>query len=148
MDHRKRMGKGSMTVEAALVMPVVLLVLFLIILLTMHVHNRAWYTAAAGEALITASTQGNSGEISPGEILRQKMSQRTGKQEFPLGNVAVRTARNGDEYKVEVDLTSLEIPGLPVWKNKITERTTRIRPVSWIRKAQAVEAWKGEHGGS
>src|SRR5699024_11294080 len=37
--------KGRMTVEAAFVMPLVLLVGFALLLLTMFVHNRAWYTA-------------------------------------------------------------------------------------------------------
>ena len=50
--------KGSMTVEAAFVMPLVLLVVFALLLLTMFVHNRAWYTAVCAEAAISASTAG------------------------------------------------------------------------------------------
>lgn len=128
--------------------PIVILVIFLMILLTMYVHNRAWYTAAAGEALITASTQGVRKEQYAGKILSEKMSKRINKQGFPAGTVSASTTVSGDTLKVEVDITSLKVPMLPVWKAEISEETKLIKPVSWIRNMQAIEAWKGENDGS
>ena len=44
--------KGSMTVEAACVMSLILLVLMGLLYLCFFVHNRAWLTAAAYEACL------------------------------------------------------------------------------------------------
>ena len=50
--------KGSLTVEAALLMPVLLLVMMGILYLFFWVHNRAWLTAAAYEAAVSGSMEG------------------------------------------------------------------------------------------
>ncbi|WP_425592877.1 TadE/TadG family type IV pilus assembly protein, partial [Bacteroides nordii] len=41
-----KLQKGSLTVEAACVMPVILLTLTGTLYLCFHVHNRAWLTSA------------------------------------------------------------------------------------------------------
>lgn len=148
MSDVKKMGKGSMTVEAAFVIPMVLMTIFLIILLTMYVHNRAWYTATSGEALITASTQGVRENVYTGKIVARKMSQRMKKQGFPLGEISVKSITWGDQLQVKVNITSIELPGFPIWKTTILSKTTLVKPVPWIRKIQAVHAWKGDADGS
>ena len=45
--------KGSLTVETACVMPLILLALMGLIYLSFFVHNRAWLTAAAYESAIS-----------------------------------------------------------------------------------------------
>ena len=42
-----KMRKASITVEAVLVVPLVLMVIFLLLSLTFFVHARSWYTFAA-----------------------------------------------------------------------------------------------------
>ena len=49
--------KGSLTVETAAVMSVVLFVLIAALYLCFFVHNRAWLTAAAYEAALTGSME-------------------------------------------------------------------------------------------
>ena len=47
---KKRMKRGSMTIEAALLMPLLLLVVTITLYLFFYVHNKVWLTAAAYEA--------------------------------------------------------------------------------------------------
>ena len=46
----KKLKKGSFTIEAALLMPLILMVLMGLLYLDFFVHNRAWLTSAAYEA--------------------------------------------------------------------------------------------------
>ena len=55
----EKIKKGSFTVEAACVMPLILLVLFGTIYVSFFVHNRAWLTAAAYESALSGSMEGN-----------------------------------------------------------------------------------------
>ena len=52
---KKRMKKGSMTIEAALLMPLLLLVVMITLYLFFYVHNKVWLTAAAYEAALDGS---------------------------------------------------------------------------------------------
>lgn len=54
----KKMKNGSMTVETACVMPLLLLVIFGTLYLCFFVHNRSWLTAAAYEAAVSGSMEG------------------------------------------------------------------------------------------
>lgn len=48
----KKLKKGSFTLEAALLMPLLLTVIMSMLYLDFFVHNRAWLTAAAYEAAV------------------------------------------------------------------------------------------------
>ena len=52
------MRKASITVEAVLVVPLVLMVIFLLLSLTFFVHARSWYTFAAYESTMLAASEG------------------------------------------------------------------------------------------
>ncbi len=52
---KKRMKRGSMTIEAALLMPLLLLVVTITLYLFFYVHNKVWLTAAAYEAALDGS---------------------------------------------------------------------------------------------
>lgn len=56
----KKVKRGSFTIEAALLMPVIFLVLMGVLYLNFFVHNRAWLTAAAYEAAVSGSMEGYS----------------------------------------------------------------------------------------
>ena len=51
----KKLKKGSFTLEAALLMPLLLTVIMSMLYLDFFVHNRAWLTAAAYEAAVSGS---------------------------------------------------------------------------------------------
>ena len=53
-----KMRKASITVEAVLVVPLVLMVIFLLLSLTFFVHARSWYTFAAYESIMLAASEG------------------------------------------------------------------------------------------
>ena len=54
---KKRIKKGSMTIEAALLMPLLLLVVMITLYLFFYVHNKVWLTAAAYEAALDGSLE-------------------------------------------------------------------------------------------
>ena len=54
---KKRMKRGSMTIEAALLMPLLLLVVTITLYLFFYVHNKVWLTAAAYEAALDGSME-------------------------------------------------------------------------------------------
>ena len=53
----KKLKKGSFTIEAALLMPLILMVLMGLLYLDFFVHNRAWLTSAAYEAKVIKKTE-------------------------------------------------------------------------------------------
>ena len=55
---KEKIRKGSLTVETACVMSLILLVLMGTLYLCFFVHNRAWLTAAAFEAALAGSMEG------------------------------------------------------------------------------------------
>ena len=55
---KKKIRKGSFTIEAACVMSIVLVTVMGVLYLTFFVHNRTWLTAAAYEAALTGSMEG------------------------------------------------------------------------------------------
>ena len=54
----KKLKKGSFTIEAALLMPLILMVLMGLLYLDFFVHNRTWLTSAAYEAAVSGSMEG------------------------------------------------------------------------------------------
>ena len=54
---KKVAKRGSMTMEAALLMPVILLVLMVTLYLFFYIHNRAWLTAAAYEPALDGAME-------------------------------------------------------------------------------------------
>ena len=58
-----KLKKASMTVEAAVIVPMTVLVIALLIILSFYIHNRVWYTCAACEAAILGNMPaGDEGE--------------------------------------------------------------------------------------
>ncbi len=55
--NRKYKLMGSLTVEAALLMPVIFLVVFMSLYLTVHIHNRVWIGACAAEQAVSGRVQ-------------------------------------------------------------------------------------------
>ena len=51
----RKIKKGSFTIEAALLMPLVLMILIGVLYLDFFVHDRAYLTAAAYEAAVSGS---------------------------------------------------------------------------------------------
>ena len=57
-----KMKKASLTAEAAMVLPLVLISVIVVLSVCFFVHNRAWLTAAACESALCGSMEGEKGE--------------------------------------------------------------------------------------
>ena len=132
-------SKGSMTVETACVMPLILLTLVGVLYLSFFVHNRAWLTAAAYEAAVSGGMESikKDGQIYETAKMRSE----------ELGNVGFFGAENlttqtnvGDEVQVIYDLDTIASYGGFSWHLR-TEGTARIvTPVKHIRRIRAAAA--------
>lgn len=133
----KRIKRGSFTVEAALLMPVIFLVLMGLLYLNFFVHNRAWLTAAAYEAAVSGSMEGYSknGNIYEKTDIQGRILGSTG---LPGGENLSMQTRTGKNVQVTYQM---EIPagflGMK-WKIKATGKAVPLRPVGWIRKVKSV----------
>ncbi|MDO4677291.1 MAG: pilus assembly protein [Eubacteriales bacterium] len=138
--------KGSMTVETACLMPLILLVLMGLIYLCFFVHNRAWLTAAAYESAVSGSMEGikKQGQIYENARMR---SEALGNQGF-FGAENLSTQTNvGKEVQVTYDLNTISNYGDFNWHLRTEGTSEVIRPVGWIRKIRSVKAVLGEIGG-
>lgn len=138
--------KGSMTVETACLMPLILLVLMGLIYLCFFVHSRAWLTAAAYESAVSGSMEGikKQGQIYENARMRSEV---LGNQGF-FGAENLSTQTNvGGEVQVTYDLDTISGYGNFNWHLRTEGTSQVIRPVGWIRKIRSAKAVLGEFGG-
>lgn len=141
---KKRLRKGSLTIETALLMPAILLVIMTVLYLFFYVHNRAWLTAAAYEAALSGSMEA---AVPDGDC--QEAALKKGKE---LGDTGFFGSENlklqveaGKKVQVTYDLDTFSVYGGFRSHLKIQESVKVIKPVSWIRKVKsASESIKGE----
>ncbi len=134
---KKKINKGSMTIELALLMPVILLVLFGVLFLFFYVHNRAWLTAAAYETALDGSMENARPD--------GKSRERALKKGKELGNTGFYGSRDlkfqvsdGKTVKVTYDLDLISVYGGFNTHLQVQGSAKVIRPVSWIRKVKGV----------
>ena len=133
----KKVKRGSFTIEAALLMPVIFLVLMGVLYLNFFVHNRAWLTAAAYEAAVSGSMEGYSknGKVYEKADIQGRMLGSTG---LPVGeNFSMQTSAGKSvqvTYRMEIPVGFLGLK----WKVKAVGKAVHLRPVGWIRKVKSV----------
>ncbi len=128
--------KGSLTVEAALLMPVLLLVVMGILYLFFWVHNRAWLTAAAYEAAISGSMEGIKEEGKVQETAEEKGRELGSTGFFGADNLTVQ-ATAGKKVQVAYNLDTVSGFGGFSWHLCAEGEAAVLKPVSWIRKVKA-----------
>ena len=121
---KEKIRKGSLTVESACVMSLILLVIMGLIYLSFFVHNRAWLTAAAYESAVSGSMEG---------------IKRTGQVYDTQTNV-------GKEVQVTYDLDTISSYGNFNWHLRTEGTSAIIDPVKHIRKMRAAAAVLKEMG--
>lgn len=126
---KKAAKRGSMTIEAALLMPVMMVTLYLFF----YIHNRAWLTAAAYEAALDGAME----SLRPEGKSRDKALKK-GKE---LGNTGFFGSKNlklqaseGKQVQVTYDLDMFSIYGGFNSHLQVQGKVKVIKPVSWIRK--------------
>lgn len=128
--------RGSLTVEAALLMPVVLLVVMGILYLFFWVHNRAWLTAAAYEAAISGGMEGIKDEEDAQKTAEEKGRELGNTGFFGADNLTVQVTA-GKKVQVVYDLDTASAFGGFSRHLRVEGQAAVLKPVSWIRKAKA-----------
>lgn len=137
--------KGSFTVEAACVMPVILLVLMGTLYLNFYIHNRAWLTAAAYEASVTGSMQRDADESVMYETAQMKGEALANTGFFGAENITVQTSV-GKKIMVTYDLdTFVGFAGMK-WHMRTVGESRVLCPAKWVRKAKAAAEVLNEIG--
>lgn len=131
----KNLKRGSFTVEMALLMPLILMVLMGILYLDFFVHDRAWLTSAAYEAAVSGSMESYKKE---GDIYEKADMQRRilGSSGLPGGeNLSMQTSAGSTvqvTYRMEVPAGFLG----QKWKIEAVGKAKPLRPAGWIRKVK------------
>ncbi len=141
-----KINRGSLTVEAACLMPVVLLTLMGLLYLFFYVHNRAWLTAAAYESALSGAMEGirDDGKIYETADMRSRELGNRGF--FGAENLSVKTT-DGKKVQITYDLDTMSGYEDFSWHVRTEGEASVIRPVKWIRKAKAaLEIFGGGDG--
>ena len=135
-DGRRKPWRGSFTVEAAALMPVIFLALFGCLYLCFFVHNRAWLTAAAYESALTGSMEAvkKTGNVFEAADTRSKELGNTGF--FGAENLCVQTTA-GKDVQVVYTMDTVVSYGGWTWPVSARGQVKIVEPVKWIRKVKA-----------
>lgn len=141
----RTVNKGSLTVETACVMPLILFTLFGLIYLNFFVHNRAWLTAAAYESAVSGSMEGvrKNGQVYDTARMRSEELGNTGF--FGAENLSTQT-NVGKQVQVTYDLDTISSYGNLNWHLRTEGTSGIINPVKHIRKIRAASAILKEMG--
>jgi Flp pilus assembly protein TadG len=128
---------ASFTVEAALVMPVVLVTLIALLYMCFYVHNRAWLTAAAYEAALSGSMEGvrKDGPVKETAQLKSESLARTGfyGARNLKANAKVDWGLLADKVVVTYELDTIPVLGNFSWHLKTEAKVKVFRPVGLLR---------------
>lgn len=141
----RTVNKGSLTVETACVMPLILFTLLGLIYLNFFVHNRAWLTAAAYESAVSGSMEGvrKNGQVYDMARMRSEELGNTGF--FGAENLSTQT-NVGKQVQVTYDLDTISSYGNLNWHLRTEGTSGIINPVKHIRKIRAASAILKEMG--
>ena len=136
-DRRRK--KGSLTVEASLVVPLCVMILTFLLSLTFYVYLRCWYTQAACEV----SVQGSGYGVLEGRTGQEKAEKKwkTKRSESGFSGKGISGEITGNQKEVRVKITGK----VSVWGRPHLEFETKIgqkiiRPVIFVRKVIAFRA--------
>lgn len=136
---RKKMRRASITVEAVLVVPLVLMVIFLLLSLTFYVHARSWYTFAAYESTMLAASEGRL-SVEKGEAAaKSRMEWWSTRIPLPAERVTTHTACKEKEIQIKVEGNILPVWSRNSWEYSVLSERPRSSPVKTIRKIRAVK---------
>ena len=135
--HSKRKLKGSLTIEAACIMPVVLLTVFSCLYLCFYVHNRTFLTAAACESAVTGSIESVKENSSTYEAARERSillgnTGFFGAEDLNTGTSAGES--HGDPITVSYSLRTVFSPFAIDWALSAEGEAYVIRPAEVIRE--------------
>lgn len=139
---KSSLEKGSITVESVFIVSLSLAVIFALLALCFHMHNQAWYTAAAGEAVISGGTCAvriNGDYLS---LMEEKFDIFKDGSGFPDNCEGFENHSTDARIEVSAVGSTKIFLGRGVFKMEIKEHMKVIRPVILIREIQALELIK------
>ncbi len=131
-----------------MIVPLMWIVIFLVMSLNFYVHQRAWYTEIACEAVITGSGQGAYKDKDASEEAGQVMHKRKQEYEYPFEGADCAVAGGKDEVCAELSGSILFFLPQGYAKRSYSGSVEAqvIRPVEFIRHLRALEGigevWK------
>lgn len=118
-EQKRRMSlRASFTVEAALIMPLVIFTVFMALYLAFHVHNRTWLASRAGEQAISGHEQ---------ELPSLMAASGT------TGSLSDSAAQRTASYSTGTAWYT----GSVLWTEDIFRTYNKSRPIKLLRKAKA-----------
>lgn len=139
--------KASFTIEAACVMSLVLFAVTGLLCLCFFVHNRSWLTAAACEAALTGSMEGNRENGEPVLAAENRSRELGSNGFFCMENLRQQVRTSGK--KVTVAYMADARTGIGgTWNLQVKESSEIIDPTAWVWKIKAAEDALTEMGES
>ncbi len=118
MKKKNQSTAGSFTVEAALLMPLILMVILSAIYLTAHTANRASLAAFACEQAISGHAQKTPELFAAGKVTRKETDTEKERSVTYLSN-------------------TVYFSGETIWEMEVAAVYKKVKPVSFIRKIRA-----------
>ena len=154
LNNKYKKIRGSSTIEASLIMPMVLTIFAFLIYLSFFLYNRIEVTA---DAYICA-LRGSQMELETAKETYQYMKKESNKL---IGGNLLATSKYGEQIEVNgnnVQVTysvSIQVPGAVIisnifeennWNYSITKKTKKLQPVLFIRKCRKISSLKNGSG--
>lgn len=147
VERRCKWTKGSLTIETALWMPVILLVWMGTVSVCLFVHNRAWATAAAYEAAVTGSWDAIRQKGDVEERARERLQVLLRQPLHGARDLQTAVEKKGGTLMVSIESRQDAYGGMQ-WEFHVEGSRKLCRPVSFIRKAESLQNAAGQSGGS
>lgn len=138
--------RGSLTIETALLMPVVLLVWMGTVSICLFIHDRAYLTAAAYEAAVTGSWEAVCRDGVPEGRAREKAGILLQGPLYGSEKIRMSAEEEGDLLSVSMEGGYRSYGGLR-WRFHVTGSRKLCRPVSFIREVRRARGAHGQIGG-
>lgn len=134
--------RGSMTVETALLMPIVIMAWMGAVSICLFVYNRAWLTAAVYESAITGSWDAMCSEGDMESRAREKLQLLLKNALYGSKDIHSKVEENGNAIFVTVEGRHMAYGGLE-WRFCVTGSRKLCSPVSFIRQSREFQGIGG-----
>lgn len=125
--------------EAALVVPIVLMVIFLLVSLDFYVHDKAYFTLGAYETALTGNSLRYMSEEEGERGAKEKSSRMVKDRRMPGPAPESFVSLKENETEAGFKGSIYQLWGRGIWEYKVSGIVRRIRPEETIRKIRAVE---------
>ena len=138
MKKKKWITAGYLTLESSILFPTICIMTGVMLSLAIHVYQRAWYTAAACESVLTGSGAGVMKGTDGAGKTKEKWEEL--QKSFYLEAERLWTQTQGDQDSVMVRAEGNTVFwGIRGMEFAVQEEMKILRPVEFVRKAAA---WK------